>query len=71
MHVINIHILSNTYLPQVNLTFECHQGPIESDQLFLDNEKIIRLHPPRQGGIRLTLLQTVATTPYSYDVIKV
>ena len=38
---------------------------------FLDNGKIIRLHPPRQGGIRPTLLQAVATTPNSYNIIKV
>ena len=34
-------------------------GPVYS-LVFLDNGKIIRLHPPRQGGIKPTLLQAVA-----------
>ena len=39
--------------------------------VFLDNGKIIWLYPPHEGGIRPTLLQAVATTPHSHNVIKV
>ena len=46
----------------------CRKGQVwcqeeeHANLYFLDNGKIIRLHPPRQGGIRPTLLQAIATT---------
>ena len=62
--------VATTLLP-ANFASCIFRTKVHSVLLFLDNGKIIRLHPPRQGGIRPTLLQAEATTPYSYNVIKV